>query len=191
MSALSSWLLAFGLGQLFAVSISFVNLRALGSSRFLRPPIERRRYYLCFHALSTDFHFYRSADRSLRGRNAGQRNILLQERRRRTAGHVADLASALVQNSVSVSGNASVDHFQTYQRLLHAFSFRLFERRAAYKIRLLHLAETIQTRFPHVDRVRDFVPVERQLSFEAERVARAQAAGDDAKFFPKYIDLVN
>src|SRR5208282_1960197 len=115
-----------------------------------------------------------------------QRNILLQERRWRSAGDITNLASAFVENLVTVAGDASIDHFEPNQRFLHALRFRLFEGGAADKVGLLHLAETIQSGLPHIDRVRDFVSVERQTTFKPQRVARTQAAWDSAKFFSHF-----
>src|SRR5208282_6378282 len=153
--------------------------------RFFRTLIKRRRHQLCVHALAANFDFYRRSDRGMLGRNIGQRNIFLQERRRRAAGDVANLASSVVENLVSVAGDSPIDHLQSDQGFLHAASFRLLQCGAPDKIRFLHLAETIESRFPHVDRVRDFVSVEREFAFETKRVARTQSAGDDAKLFPR------
>src|SRR4029077_5987523 len=150
---------------------------------FFRTLIKRCWYYLRFHALAAYFDSYRRSKRSMLGRNIGERNILLQERRGRTARNVADLAAALVQNFVPIASDASINHFEPAQRFLHSFRFRLFECRAPDKLRLLHLAETIQSRFPHIDRVRDFVSVEGKLAFQPQRIARTQTAGDRAKLF--------
>src|SRR5208283_2095897 len=154
-----------------------------GSFRTL---IKWRWHYLRVYALSADFDFDHGSHRGLRRRNISQRNILLQERRWRSAGDITNLASAFVENLVSVAGDASIDHFEPNQRFLHALRFRLFEGGAADKVGLLHLAETIQSGLPHIDRVRDFVSVERQTTFKPQRVARTQAAWDSAKFFSHF-----
>ena len=52
------------------------------------------------------------------------------------------------------------------QCLRHASSFGFLERGATHEIRLLHLAETVQASFPHVDRVRNLMPVQRHLRFQ-------------------------
>src|ERR1019366_6885797 len=125
----SSWL--------FAARFSLFAFRC-----FFRTLIKWRRHHLRFHALSADFDFYRGSNRCLLGWNVGERNVFLQERRRRTAGDIADLATAHFQNLVSVAGDSSIDHLEPDQRFLHALSFRLLQCRAPNKVRLLHLAET-------------------------------------------------
>ena len=49
------------------------------------------------------------------GRNVGQSNVLLQERRIGPAGHIADFSSRSVQNIVAITRYAAVDCFQTGQ----------------------------------------------------------------------------
>src|ERR1700677_2408681 len=61
---------------------------------FFRTLIKRRRDYLRFHALSADFNQQSISDGGLLGRNIGQRNILFEEWRRRTAGDVANFSPA-------------------------------------------------------------------------------------------------
>src|SRR5450755_813141 len=91
---------------------------------FFRTLIKRRRYHLRFHTLAADFDFYGRTNRRLRGRNIGQCDVLLQKRRWRSAGDIADLASGVVQDLVSVTGDSAIDHFEAHQRFLQAFGFR-------------------------------------------------------------------
>src|SRR5437870_5762289 len=99
-------------------------------------------------------------------RNIRQRNVLLQERRRRSAADISNLASALVQNSISVATDSTLHHLQPNQRLSNALISSLRKRRPTDEFRLLHFAETIQPRLPDIDRVRNLVSVKRQLAFE-------------------------
>ena len=71
-----------------------------------------------------------------------------------------------------------------------AFGLRFLQRRPADEVRLFHLAEAVEAGFPDIDRVGNFVAVERQLGFQTQRVARAQAAGDDAEFLARFQDFV-
>jgi hypothetical protein len=58
---------------------------------------------------------------------------------------------------------------------------RFFQRGAADELGLLHLAEAVEAGFPDINRIGNFVAVEREFAFEAQRVARAQAAGDERR----------
>src|SRR5438093_12069325 len=53
---------------------------------------------------------------------------------------------------------------------------------ATDEVGLLHLAETVEAGFPHIDGIRYLVTIERQLGFETQSVARTQAAGDNSEF---------
>src|SRR5207253_8626101 len=53
---------------------------------------------------------------------------------------------------------------------------------ATDEVGLLHLAETVEAGFPHIDGIRYLVTVERQLGFETQSVARTQAAGYNSEF---------
>src|SRR5208337_340958 len=118
-------------------------------------------------------------------RDVGQRNILLQERRKGSAGDVSDLASPSVEHLISVASDAAFSHLQSDQNSLHSGGFRLLERGSAHELDLLHLAKAVKPGFPDVYRIGNLVPVERQFAFEAQRVARAQATGYDAEFLAR------
>src|SRR5450755_2250173 len=86
----------------------------------LRTLVERRRHYPRFHALPADFYFHGISNRRLVRRNIGERDILFQEWRRRTAGDVSNLAAGVIQDLVFVAGNSSIDHFEANQCLFNA-----------------------------------------------------------------------
>src|SRR5205823_13401886 len=110
-------------------------------------------------------------------------DVLLQEWRKGTAGDVTGFATALIKHRIIIARDAALDHFQAHQLAAQWLLLQLFQRAAAYEVaRLLQLAPTIQTRFPHVYALRNLVSVKRQLGFEPQRVARAQAARQDAEF---------
>src|SRR5882672_547549 len=118
-------------------------------------------------------------------RNVCQRNVLLQERRRRSAGNAANFAASVIEYSIAVTRDAALYHLEPNQRPGDARGSGHFQRCASDKIRFLRLAETIEPGFPNVDGVGNFVTVERQAAFQAKSVARAQAAGDRAEFLSR------
>src|SRR5262249_58703396 len=102
--------------------------------------------------------------------------VLIKKWRVRAASHITDLGAFLVEDFVAVARNSAVNHFQANQRFRGPLSLGLFESVLANKLRLLQLAEAVESGLPHIDGIGDFVPVERQLGFEAQRVARAESA---------------
>src|SRR5437660_10693721 len=90
-------------------------------STLLRLFIERRGDNLRFHSLSANFHSDRPADRSVLWWYVCQSNILLQIRGVRTAGHVPDLGTGVVQHFVAVASDAALDHLQANQPPLQSF----------------------------------------------------------------------
>src|ERR1019366_1278972 len=146
------------------------TLCPLWLSVLFRTLIKRRRDHHCSHALTSDFYFHRgSYGRQLR-RHIGQRDVLLQERRRGSASHVSNFAAAGVAHFVSVASNAAFGHLEADQRALDARGFRLVQRGPANELRLLHLTEAVETGLPDINGIGNLVAVERKLAFEAQRV---------------------
>src|SRR3984885_6484471 len=156
----------------------------------LRSLVKRRRHNLCSHTLAANFYFHRRAYGREFRRHIRQRNILLQEWRWRSAGHISNLAPGNIQHFITVPGDAALCHLQAHERTLHAFSFSFFESRASDELGLLHFAEAVQASFPNINRIGNLVPVEREFAFKAQSVASAQTAGNDAKLFARAQNLI-
>src|SRR6266851_570971 len=157
---------------------------------FLRPLVKRCRHHLRTNALSANQHLERRTyGRKLQG-HICQRDILLQEWRGRSASDVSNFLPTAVQHLVLIARDAALRHFQTHERTLDTRCLRLLQSRAPNELRLLHLAEAVEAGFPHIDRIGNLVPVERQLAFEAQRIACAQSAGHDAEFLTRSQNLI-
>src|ERR1700691_3523168 len=158
MLASSSWLLA--------------NYPVSSGLSLFRTLIKRRRHHSCSYALSANLYLHRSADGREFWWHIRQPNILLQKRRRRSAGNIPNLTPAIIQHFMSVPCDAAFRHFQSDQSPLRSLG-----------LRLLQFAEAIKPGFPHVDRIRNFMPVEGQATFQAQSIASTQAAGHKTEFF--------
>src|SRR6516225_460984 len=79
-----------------------IHSTALG---FFRTLVERRWDYLGSDTLAPDLDLHARADLRARRRHVGQRNVLLQKRRGRAAGHVANLLACVVEHFVFVAGD--------------------------------------------------------------------------------------
>src|SRR5579864_6711305 len=173
----SSWLLAFS-SQLQAASF---EQTFESKSVFLRALVKRCRHNLRSHALTANFNFHPRAVRGMCGRHVRQGDVLLQKRRRRTAGDVTNFRARFVEHLVAIAGDAALDHLESDQSALQAFGLRSFECGAANEFGFLHLDEAVETGFPDVVGVGDFVAVQREFGLEAQRVARSQAARECAE----------
>src|ERR1035438_7122593 len=162
----------------------------LFSHLLLRTLVKRRRNHLALYRLVADFHRHFAADGGVLQGHVGQRDVLLQEWRVRTAGDVADLLALQIEHLVAVARNAAIHRLQANQRALDAFVLGALQRRAAGEVAFLHLEEALQAGFPHIDRVGNLMPVERQPAFQAKRVARAQPAGNNAELLARFHHLV-
>src|SRR6185437_9091619 len=89
-----------------------------------------------------------------------------EERRIRSTGDVADFTACLIQHLVAIARDAAIYGLQSHQRARESGSFGLFQRRAPDEIFLFHLAESVQSGFPHIDGVRNLMSVERHLAFQ-------------------------
>src|ERR1700722_12169880 len=120
-----------------------------------------------------------------------QGDVLLQKWRRRAGGYGADFLPIRRKYGVTVPGDAALGHLQTDELAFWAAgSANGLKRVAADEVTLVELGIAIEMGFEDVDLVRDFVVVERHRRFEAQRVARAEAAGQDAEFLTRFEHLV-
>ena len=86
------------------------------------------------------------------------------------------------QHFVAVAADAAAAHFESDQLARDALLLLLRKRVAADEIAFVELDDPAEVGFERRDGGVDLVPVERHLGFQAQRVARAQAAGLDAEF---------
>src|SRR5438445_5150440 len=119
----------------------------------LRFSVKRSRHYLRCYTLTTNLDLQFGADRRQLRRNIGQRDVLFQERRVRSAGHVSDLTAAFVPNFVSIAGDSALNHLQTHERALQGLGLESLQRGPADELWLLHFAEAVEACLPHVDRI--------------------------------------
>src|ERR1039458_4221425 len=134
----------------------------LFSGLLLGTLVKRRRNYLALYRLVADFHRHFAADGGVLHGHVGQRDVLLQEWRVRTAGDVADLLTIQIEHLVAVARYASLHRLQPHQRALDTVGFGALQRRAAGEVAFFHLEEALQASLPHVDGIGNLVPVERQ-----------------------------
>ena len=76
------------------------------------------------------------------------------------AGDISNLATVRILHLISIPCDSTLGHLEAHQSPFRARSFRFLQRSTADEFRLLHLAEAVQSRFPHIDRIRNLVPVE-------------------------------
>src|SRR6266852_474157 len=112
--------------------------------RFFRALVKRGRHYLAFDLLSADIDEQLMVDFRICRRHIRQRNVLLQERRGRSAGNVAEFASGLVKYFVSIARDAAVHRFQTNQNALQSRGLNFFQGGAADEIAFVHFAIAVQ-----------------------------------------------
>ena len=99
------------------------------------------------------------------------------------AGDFADGLAGEREDGVAVAGDAAVDHFEADEPALGAAcALDGAEGFGAYEVgAFVELAVAAQVGFEDVDGVGDFVAVEGHGGLEAEGVAGAEAAGEDAE----------
>src|ERR1700761_266371 len=120
-----------------------------------------------------------------------QGDVLLQKGRRRAGGYGADFLPVRRKYGVTIPGDAALAHLQTNELAFWAAgSADGLKRIAADEVTLVELRVAVKMGFEDVDVVRDFVLVERHGRFEAQRIARAKAAGHDAEFLTCFEHLV-
>src|SRR5579872_307576 len=130
--------------------------------------VKRRGNHLRPDLLTAHFNQNYRAHLGVAGRHISEGDVLLEERRRRSAGDVADLLARLTEDLVIVASNAALDHLKSHQSASQPCGFGLLKAIAADEVTFLHFAVTAKICFPDIDRVGDFVPIERHLRFEAQ-----------------------
>ena len=85
-------------------------------------------------------------------------------------------------NRIRVAGDSTLDHFEADDFALRsAFGLNRQQGVAADEVAFIELEPAREAGFEDINIFRDFVAVEAHAGFEAEGVARAQAAGADAE----------
>ena len=108
--------------------------------------------------------------------NIRHANILLQKRRGRPAGYAAGRLAAN-RNGAGVARDQAILHLESHKRSIDPFFFLTDQDIAAEEFSLGRFANPAQTRLPRRRRLVNFMAVKAHGGFEAQRVARAQAAG--------------
>src|SRR6476660_1489743 len=96
---------------------------------------------------------------------------------------MSDGRAFFIEYFVVVAGDAALRHLKSDQGSFQSRCFSLLKSLAPDEPWLLHFAEAVKPCFPHIDGIGNFVPVEGERAFEAQRVARAQATRDCPEFF--------
>src|SRR3954462_7133555 len=110
-----------------------------------------------------------------------ERDVLLQKGRWGARGDSSNLFPVGRKYGVTVAGDAAIGHFEAGELAFGAApGTHGFERIAADEVALVELGVAVQAGFEDVDLVGDLVAIERHGGFEAQRVARTQATGEDA-----------
>src|SRR5690349_7688300 len=118
------------------------------SLRFFRTPVKRcwNDHGLYAQAANLDFQFL--AEIGKFKRHIGERDVFLEERRWRSAGDIADLATFSVENLIIVARDAALHHLQSDQSASRRDFLRSLEPFATNELRFFHFAETVEVRFP-------------------------------------------
>src|SRR5215469_506529 len=125
-------------------------INVVGSSGLFGPLVERSWNYLGSYGLPADLHLQGGSHRPKRERNIRQRNVLLQKRSGRAAGNVANIFSGFAEHLVAIARDAALHHLEPDQGSRQARSFRFLQRSPPDEVRLLHFAEAVEARLPHV-----------------------------------------
>ena len=145
--------------------------------------VERRGDYFALYDLATNFNAQFSALGGMGERDVGEGDVLLEKGRGRAAGDLADGLAVRVKHLVAVAGDAALNGFKADEDSVEAALFLLHKGGVADELSLFQFDEAIETGLPGSNGVGDFVSVEGERAFEAERVARAEAAGQNAELF--------
>src|SRR5262249_22129630 len=140
--------------------------------------------------LSANLDVEGGADRGKGRRHVGQGDVLAERWGWGTARYHTDLLAGFVAAAVLVASYAAIDHLQADESPRQTGRFCFLERRAADEVAFIHFGIAIETGFPDVDLVADFVAVQGHLRFEAQSVARTEAASNDAELLAGFEDFV-
>src|SRR3954447_11815278 len=170
----------------FSSWLSFIeNVRLL-----FRTPVKRRGNGHSFYLLTTNLDVHVGSQARKFERYVRQGDILFKKWCVGPACHKTNFAAAVVKDFVFIAGDATFHHFQSGESAFDAGGFGVLQSLTADELWLLHLAETLEACFPDIDGVRDFVPVKGKLAFEAQRVARPEAARHDVELLAGFEYLI-
>src|SRR5258708_7794808 len=171
--SIHSWSLVYLKPAGYAIA-SPVTVRLKPDTTF----IERHRHDARAGAAAADVDVERRVERRMLDRQIRHADGLLQIRRLRAAGDVADLGVADV-GVVAVAADAAIEHLEADDFPLRAARLLLAQRARADKVVFLPAHDPVQVRFHSRRRLVDVVAVEAHTGFEAQRVARTETARDD------------
>src|ERR1041385_840133 len=141
--------------------------------------VERRRDNARSGLFSSDQDAEFRAWRRFSERKIREADRFFQRRRMRPAGDHADLFLA-VDDWVAVAADAALDHLESHQLPARSLGLLALQDVAAVEVALLQLDDPSEVRLQRGGGVVDVVAVQGHLGLEAQRVARAEAAGLDA-----------
>ena len=126
-------------------------------------------------------------------RHKGQGDVFLEERRRRAAGYHADLRAALVEDSITIAGNAALNHFEAHQLALRATGSDdllqpppMLDNDSVLVVQ--QDAKTLQARLENGEQLAVRLDGSHQQTLNGSAVARRQAGGGDLQFSLQFDD---
>src|SRR3954469_9563624 len=132
-------------------------LLSFARSHLFRFLVERRGHNFGPHALPANLDQQFRPDFAHFDRHVRKGNVFLEKWRRRAAGHVSGFPALNIQDAVTIASDSTLNHLQTDQGSFNARHSRLFQSFAAYKLRLVHFAEAIESCLPDIYRIGYFV----------------------------------
>src|SRR5262245_8549774 len=149
------------------------------SDQLPAPLVKRSLHNLRLEPPPAHIDYKRRSDAGVFNRQVSQADVLFQIRRVTARSDHAGL-SIVDEYRIVVAGDAFIGHFKTDELALQSFFFLSGEAIAPNEIALVQFANPAKVGFEHGRRAVNVVAVERHLGFEPERVARRQAAGQNA-----------
>ena len=122
-------------------------------------------------------------------RNVSHADIFLQKRRGAAAGDASSFVPA-DEHRVTVAPDALIEHLEADKLARQPRLFLLREDVAPEKWGLFQFADPAKSRFPRRGGLVNFMAVEAHACFEAQSIARAEAAGNHAGGFSSLHQIV-
>src|SRR5476651_375628 len=144
--------------------------------------VKRHRYDARAGAAAADVDVELGVWRGVLDRQIRHADGLLQVRRLRAAGDDPGFRVADV-GVVAVTADAALEHLEADDLARRAARLLLAQRAGADEVVFLPADDPVEVRFDRGRRLVDVVAVEAHAGFEAQRVARAEAAGNDVGGF--------
>src|SRR5262249_3583684 len=116
-------------------------------------------------------------------RNISQRNILAERWRRTATRNYPDFFPSAVEHLVAVPPDPALNHLKPNESAFQSSRARFCQCGTSDKVALLHFAVAVKPRFPNVDRIADFVLVERHFCFKPQCVSCAKSTRYDTELF--------